>query len=150
MRLLPSLPVSVVSLYCLWPVIDKYYMHFQFLDSTCPLPSLVNRFPFSFPSCINPPFFCLLVFLLSRPTSSFSINTETIKACTMAKPWGLLLGGKDKGNEDLGWFWVPGTQNYYSYCPSLCWVEVLDDTWWFGHGIPGNILFSTFLSIQFL
>lgn len=31
-------------------------------------------------------------------------------ACTMAEPWGLLLGGQDKVNKDLGWFCVPGTE----------------------------------------
>ena len=82
-------------------------MNFQFLESIAHY--LVNGLLSYLSLGLTLLFFCLLVFHLSSPTSSFSINTKIIEAWNMAKLWVLLLGDKDKGNKDLGCFWVTRT-----------------------------------------
>lgn len=96
-------------------------MNFQFLESIAHY--LVNGLLSYLSLGLTLLFFCLLVFHLSSPTSSFSINTKIIETWNMTKLWVLLLGDKGKGNKDLGWFWVTRTQNYCWYSSSLHWDE---------------------------
>lgn len=131
-----AVPIILVSVCCLPLVTSKYYMHFQFPDSIacCSIWWMDVRFHWSL--VLTPLFSCVLVFLLSSPTSSFSIYNKILEARNMA----LLLGDKDKGNEALG---LGHGTVVLLYTPLLCW-KFWTATWLPGYSISGTFSFPHF------